>query len=244
MSLPQVVSREEWLVARKALLVKEKEATRARDALNADRRRLPMVEIDKAYAFEGPDGRASLLDVFEGRRQLIVDHFMFDPSWDDGCPSCSGRVDQYGNLAHLHARDTTMAVVSRAPLAKIEPFKARMGWTFPWYSSYGSDFNYDFHVTLDEAVAPVEYNYRNNAELEQMGFGDLRGELHGTSAFLRDGDRVFHTYSAYARGTEQVGGTHYYLDMTALGRQEDWEEPADRSTGEAPRADQVAGRDR
>jgi predicted dithiol-disulfide oxidoreductase (DUF899 family) len=238
MSLPEVVSRDEWLAARKKLLVREKEVTRERDALNAERRRLPMVEIEKDYVFEGPDGGASLLDLFEERRQLIVDHFMFDPSWDDGCPSCSGRVDQYGNLAHLHARDTTMAVVSRAPLAKIQPFKERMGWTFPWYSSYGSDFNYDFHVTLDEAVAPVEYNYRNKMELVEAGAPpDLGGELHGTSVFLRDGDRVFHTYSTYARGTEQVGGTHYYLDMTALGRQEDWEEPRDRAGG-APRADQ------
>jgi predicted dithiol-disulfide oxidoreductase (DUF899 family) len=235
MSLPKVVSRDEWAAARRELLMKEKEATRARDALNAERRRLPMVEIDKEYVFEGPDREASLLDLFEGRRQLIVDHFMFDPSWDDGCPSCSGRVDQYGNLAHLHARDTTMAVVSRAPLAKIEPFKARMGWTFPWYSSFGSDFNYDFHVTLDEAVAPVEYNYRSKAEWEEAGFPEPAGELHGTSVFLRDGDRVFHTYSTFGRGTEQVGGTHYYLDMTALGRQEEWEEPAGRATG-APSA--------
>jgi predicted dithiol-disulfide oxidoreductase (DUF899 family) len=239
MSLPDVVSRDEWLAARKKLLVREKEVTRERDALNAERRRLPMVEIEKAYAFEGPDGGASLLDLFEGRRQLIVDHFMFDPSWDDGCPSCSGRVDQYGNLAYLHARNTTMAVVSRAPLDKIQPFKERMGWTFPWYSSYGSDFNYDFHVTLDEAVTPIEYNYRSRAELIAAGAPrDLEGELHGTSVFLRDGDRVFHTYSTYARGTEQVGGTHYYLDMTALGRQEDWEEPRGRAGG-APRADQV-----
>jgi predicted dithiol-disulfide oxidoreductase (DUF899 family) len=237
MSLPEVVSRDEWLVARKALLVKEKESTRARDALNAERRRLPMVEIDKDYAFEGPAGRASLLDFFEGRRQLIVDHFMWpDPTVAVGCPSCSGRVDQYGNLAHLHERETTMVVVSRAPLDKIEPFKQRMGWTFPWYSSWGSDFNYDFHVTLDEAVAPVEYNYRDKAELEAAGFTEMEGDLHGTSAFLRDGDRVFHTYSTYGRGTEQVGGTHYYLDLTALGRQEDWEEPAGRSGGGAPSA--------
>jgi predicted dithiol-disulfide oxidoreductase (DUF899 family) len=237
MSLPEVVSRDEWLVARKALLVKEKESTCARDALNAERRRLPMVEIDKDYAFEGPAGRASLLDLFEGRRQLIVDHFMWpDPTVAVGCPSCSGRVDQYGNLAHLHERETTMVVVSRAPLDKIEPFKQRMGWTFPWYSSWGSDFNYDFHVTLDEAVAPVEYNYRDKAELEAAGFTQMEGDLHGTSAFLRDGDRVFHTYSTYGRGTEQVGGTHYYLDLTALGRQEDWEEPAGRSGGGAPSA--------
>jgi predicted dithiol-disulfide oxidoreductase (DUF899 family) len=242
MSLPEVVSREEWLVARKELLAAEKEQTRARDALNARRRMLPMVAIEKDYVFEGPGGRASLLDLFEGRRQLIVDHFMFDPDWDEGCSSCSGRVDQYGNLAHLHARDTTMAVVSRAPLHKIEAFKATKGWTFPWYSSYGSDLNYDFHVTLDERVAPVEYNYRDADEWAAAGVASLPRELHGTSAFLRDGDRVFHTYSTYARGTEQVGGTHYYLDMTALGRQEDWEEPKGRSTG-APRADQPgAGR--
>ena len=143
MSLPRVVSREEWLVARKELLAEEKALTRARDALNAQRRRLPMVEVAKDYAFQGPDGPASLLDLFEGRTQLIVDHFVFDPDWDEGCSSCSGRVDQYGNLAHLHARDTTMAVVSRAPIAKIERFKAGKGWTFPWYSSCGSDFNYE-----------------------------------------------------------------------------------------------------
>ena len=239
MSLPEIVSREDWLVARTALLAREKELTKARDALNAQRRRLPMVEVVEPYVFEGPDGRATLLDLFEGRRQLIVDHFMFDPDWEDGCASCSGRVDQYGNLEHLHARDTTMAVVSRAPFPKLAAFKARKGWTFPWYSSYGSDFNYDFHVTLDERVAPVEYNYRSKAEWEAAGVNGLEGELHGTSVFLRDGDRVFHTYSTYARGTEQVGGTHYYLDMTALGRQEDWEEPRGRASG-GLRADQVA----
>jgi predicted dithiol-disulfide oxidoreductase (DUF899 family) len=241
MSLPKVVSREEWIVARKALLKKEKKVTRIRDDLNADRRRLPMVEIEKDYSFEGPGGRATLLDLFEGRRQLILDHFMWpDPTLDVGCPSCSGRVDQYGNLAHLHERETTMAVVSRAPLDKIEPFKRRMGWTFPWYSSWGSDFNYDFHVTLDESIAPLEYNYRNKSELAEAGWdpNGLQGDLHGTSVFLADGDRVFHTYSTYGRGTEQVGGTHYYLDMTALGRQEDWEEPKDRSGG-APRAGEV-----
>jgi predicted dithiol-disulfide oxidoreductase (DUF899 family) len=226
MAHPHVASREEWVVARKQLLAKEKELTRARDALSAERRRLPMVAVDKEYTFEGPAGPATLLDLFEGRRQLIVDHYMFDPSWEEGCMSCAGRVDQYGNLAHLHARDTTMAVVSRAPLAKIEPFKARMGWTFPWYSSHGSDFNFDFHVTLDERVRELEYNYRTKAEFERLGTPlnfEQPFELHGTSCFLRDGDRVFHTYSTYARGTEQVGGTHYYLDMTALGRQEELE---------------------
>lgn len=229
MSLPEIVSREQWLSARRALLDQEKRLTAARDELSAQRRRLPMVKIDKPYRFEGLNGPATLLDLFEGRRQLIVDHFMFDPDWKDGCASCTGRVEQYGNLEYLHARETTMAVVSRAPWEKIERFRARKGWTFPWYSSFGSDFNYDFHVTLDEAVLPVEYNYRSAQEWAQLGLPGLRGELHGTSVFLRDGDRVFHTYSTYARGTEQVGGTHYYLDMTALGRQEAWEEPKGRA---------------
>jgi predicted dithiol-disulfide oxidoreductase (DUF899 family) len=186
----------------------------------------------------GPDGAATLLDLFEGRRQLIVEHVMFDPRWDEGCRSCAGRIDNIGRLEHLHARETTLVAVSRAPLHKIESFRARMGWTLPWYSSFGSDFNYDFHVTLDDAVTPVEYNYRTKAEFAAIetpiDFGEPF-ELHGQSAFLRDGDRVFHTYSAYARGTESVGGTHYYLDLTALGRQEDWEEPRGRAGG-APTA--------
>ena len=244
MSLPDVVTREEWLAARKQLLAKEKELTRKRDALNVERRMLPMVEIDKPYVFEGPEGEATLLDLFEGRRQLIVIHFMFDPRWEDGCPSCTAGADEMspGLIGHLHARQTSLAYVARAPLAKIERYKSKRGWTFPWYSSYGSDFNYDFHVTLDESVAPVEYNYRDAHEWARAGVSELPRELHGTSVFLRDGERVFHTYSTYARGTEQVGGTHYYLDMTALGRQEDWEEPKGRSTG-APRADQAgAGR--
>jgi predicted dithiol-disulfide oxidoreductase (DUF899 family) len=162
---PQVVSRDEWLASRRQLLAREKEFTRQRDALNAERRRLPMTEIDKQYAFEGKHGKASLLDLFEGRGQLLIYHFMFDPDWDEGCPSCSFLADNIGHLAHLHARDTTLAMVSRAPLARIEAFRQRMGWAVPWYSSFGSDFNYDFHVTLDQAVAPVEYNYRDVAAL-------------------------------------------------------------------------------
>ncbi|MGI8624894.1 MAG: DUF899 domain-containing protein, partial [Solirubrobacteraceae bacterium] len=166
MSLPDIASREEWLAARKDLLAKEKAATRTRDALNAERRRLPMVRIEKEYVFVGPDGTASLLDLFDGRSQLIVGHFMFDPSWDDGCSSCSAGADEVsaGLLAHLHARDTTLAYVSRAPIEKVEDYKARKSWRFPWYSSYGSDFNYDFHVTLDGSVAPLEYNYRTVEE--------------------------------------------------------------------------------
>src|SRR5688500_2661248 len=171
MSLPQVVSRKEWLVARKELLAREKELTRVRDRLNADRRRLPMVEIEKDYQFEGPEGAARLVDLFEDRRQLMVRHFMFDPRWEDGCPSCSAGADEIspGLLYHLHTRDTTLSVVSRAPLDRIERYKQRKGWTFPWYSSHGSDFNYDFHVTLDESVAPLEYNYRTKEEYERAG---------------------------------------------------------------------------
>jgi predicted dithiol-disulfide oxidoreductase (DUF899 family)/ketosteroid isomerase-like protein len=232
MNRPGIVSRVEWLGARKALLAKEKEFTRQRDALNAERRRLPMVRVDKDYVFDGPHGPARLLDLFEGCQQLIVYHFMFDPSWDAGCPSCSFLTDNIGHLAHLHARKTTLALVSRAPLTKVEAYRRRMGWTIPWYSSFGSDFNYDFHVTLDETVAPVEYNYTEKAVLREKGESYFtHGESHGLSAFLRDGDNVFHTYSAYARGTDLLVGTYNYLDMTALGRQEDWEEPRGRSDG-------------
>ena len=236
MSLPRIATREEWLAARKDLLAKEKELTRARDALNAERRRLPMVEITKPYSFEGPSGRVGLIDLFEGRQQLIVGHFMFDPRWEDGCRSCSAGADEVadGQLEHLHRRDTTLAYVSRAPLEKIERYKAKKGWTFPWYSSYGSDFNYDFHVTLDESVAPMEYNYRSPEEYAERGvrmFVDSEQpiEMPGTSCFLRVGDRVFHTYSNYARGAEMTGGSYYQLDLTALGRQEEWEEPKGRS---------------
>jgi predicted dithiol-disulfide oxidoreductase (DUF899 family) len=237
-SLPQVVSRDEWLAVRKDFLAKEKEFTRARDALSAERRLLPMVRIDKEYVFEGPDGEATLLELFEGRRQLIVGHFMFHPDWENGCASCSAGADEMskGHLAHLHARQTTFVYVSRAPLAKIEAYKASKGWTFPWYSSYGSDFNYDFGVTLDESVAPVEYNYRTKAEHTDRGMsiyveGEQPVEWPGRSCFLRDGDTVFHTYSTYARGTETIGGSYYMLDETALGRQEDWEEPKGRASG-------------
>jgi predicted dithiol-disulfide oxidoreductase (DUF899 family) len=232
MADPPVVSPAEWLAARKSLLAKEKEFTRQRDALNAERRGLPMTEVGKQYLFDGPDGTESLLELFEGRSQLLIYHFMFDPGWDEGCPSCSFLTDNIGHLAHLHARDTTLALVSRAPLAKIEPFRQRMGWTIPWYSSFGSDFNYDFHVTLDETVAPVEYNYRGLAELGPQWQG-WSGEMFGVSSFLRHGDRVFHTYSSYARSCDMLDGTYHWLDLTARGRQEDWEQPPGRSDGPA-----------
>lgn len=242
-SLPAIVSREEWLAKRKKLLAKEKELTRERDRLSAERRRLPMVEIEKDYVFESPDGMVGLLDLFEGRCQLIVYHFMFAPAWDEGCPSCSAWADHIarGHLNHLHDRDTTLALVSRATLATIEPFKERMGWAVPWYSSYDCDFNYDFGVTIDERVAPAVYNYRTKEEHEAAGTGYyVEGggpiERPGLSCFLRDEGRVFHTYSTYGRGVEQVGGAYYFLDLTALGRQEAWEEPKGRATARGAQA--------
>lgn len=235
MSLPEVVSREQWLVARKELLAREKELTRQRDGLNADRRRLPMVAVGKDYAFEGPAGRASLPELFDGCSQLILQHIMFDPAWDEACPGCSAGLDEMsvGLLRHLRSRDTAFAGVSRAPFAKLSASQARKGWEFAWYSSLGSDFNYDFQATVDEAVAPVEYNYRTAAEHVQAGsddgeLGRQSSELAGVSCFLRDGDSIFHTYSTYARGTDQLGSSYSLLDLTALGRSEDWEEPKGR----------------
>ena len=234
MALPDVVSREEWRAARVELLAEEKKMTRARDALSARRRRLPMVRVDKDYRFEGPTGTIGLLDMFEGRSQLIVQHFMFDPEWEDGCPSCTAGSDEIsdGLLEHLHARDTTLAVVSRAPLPKIEAYKAKRGWRFPWYSSFGSDFNYDFHVTLDAARAPVEYNFRDADEIAAAGMEWMlegSSEQPGHSTFLAVDGEVFHTYSMFARGGEWLGGSYAFLDLTALGRQEDWEEPEGRA---------------
>jgi len=231
MTLPQIADRDEWLAARTALLEEEKSLTRRRDALNAERRRLPMVEITKDYVFTGPQGEVRLLDLFEGRRQLIIGHFMFDPSWEDGCPSCSAGCDEIsdGLLTHLHSRDTTLAHVSRAPLEKLERWKAEKGWDFPWYSSHGSDFNYDFSVTIDESVTPGVYNYRAIADEPALANSEQPFEMPGSSFFLQVDDCVFHTYSSYARGAEQTGGSYYFLDLTALGRQEDWEEPKGRA---------------
>jgi predicted dithiol-disulfide oxidoreductase (DUF899 family) len=234
-ALPKIVSHEEWNEGRKALLVKEKALTKARDALNVERRELPMVKITKEYRFDGPRGEVTLADMFEGRRQLLVQHFMFDPSWDDGCPSCTAGADEIsrGFLEHIHTRDTTFAAISRAPLAKLETYKAKKGWVFPWYSSFGSDFNYDFHVTIDKNVAPIEYNFRDETELAEHGFGWMSDgesrEQPGHSVFLRIDDAVFHTYSMYARAAEWFGGSYAALDLTPLGRQEEWEEPKGRA---------------
>ena len=226
MTLPDIATRDTWLKARKKLWAQEKDLTHRRDRISAARRQLPMVKIEKDYVFEGSSGKASLLDLFEGCSQLIIGHFMFDPKWEEGCPSCSAGADEMsdGHLMHLRSRDTAFAYVSRAPIESIERYKFLKAWTFPWYSSYGNEFNYDFHVTLDQTITAPEYNY----EPFDMN-GEHSVEMPGRSAFLRVGDDVFHTYSVYARGLESIGGSYYLLDETALGRQEEWEEPKGRS---------------
>ena len=236
MSLPRIVTRDEWLVARKDLLAKEKGLTKARDELNAERRALPMVEIEKDYVFDGPNGKVRLVDMFEGRPQLIVYHFMFHPEWEDGCPSCTAGTDELspGFLEHLHTRGTSYAMVSRAPLEKLERWKAKRGWDLPWYSSYESDFNYDFGVTIDASRGFDHYNFRTLDEYAAMGRESMKTseqpyDMPGRSCFLQVDGRVFHTYSQYARGLELTGGSYYFLDLTALGRQEEWEEPKGRS---------------
>ena len=213
-ALPKIAAPAEWLAARENLLVKEKAATRAGDALAAERRRLPMVRVEKEYVFDGPDGKVSLLDLFERRRQLIIYHFMFAPTvegWPEaGCTGCSFFVDQIGHLAHLHARDTSFALVSRAPFENIQHNKKRMGWTVPWFSSSGSDFNIDFGVTTEAS------------------------ETFGLSVFLRDGNSVFRTYFTSDRGVEALGSTWTLLDLTPLGRQEDWEDSPEGWPQSAP----------
>jgi predicted dithiol-disulfide oxidoreductase (DUF899 family) len=222
---PKIVTQDEWLAVRKAHLEREKENTRQFDRLRAERRRLPMVKIEKNYVFDGPNGKRTLRDLFEGRQQLIVYHFMFDPQWEKGCLGCTLYVDSLGDLSMLNERNTTFAVISRAPLSKLSAYKALRGWTLPWYSSFDSDFNYDFHVTLDESVAPREYNYRSAAELDlKYGEDSFRGEQPGLSVFFRLGDDLFHAYSTYARGTESLSDAYSLLDTTPYGRQEDFED--------------------
>jgi predicted dithiol-disulfide oxidoreductase (DUF899 family) len=214
MRMPEAVNTADWEAARSELLAREKRATRELDALAAARRRLPGVEISEPYTFEGSGGTASLLDLFEGRPQLLLYHFMFAPGvdgWPDGgCDGCSMFVDQVGELAHFHARDTTFALVSLAPPAQIEAYRRRMGWEIPWYSSADSDFNRDFGVSTD------------------------RGETFGLSVFVRDADRVLRTYFTDQRGVEALGSVWTFLDLTPLGRQEQWEDSPDGSPQEPP----------
>jgi predicted dithiol-disulfide oxidoreductase (DUF899 family) len=198
--LPPIVSRAEWEAARADLLVREKELTRLKDTVSAARRRLPMVEITEPYIFETETGSATLLDLFDGRRQLIVQHFMFGPDWEQGCDGCSLMADHIGPLSHLHAKDTSFVLVSRAGLAKLLEFRERMGWKLPWVSSANSRFNDDFGVTVDGH------------------------EIHSVSVFLRDGDRVFHTWQTFNRGEEPFMVVFDLLDLTPYGRQETWED--------------------
>ncbi len=198
--LPNIVSEDEWQIEIEHFRYEEKKLTRAHDALNAKRRRLPMMKIEKDYQFESESGTVKLIDLFEGHRQLILYHFMFGPDWEAGCDGCSWVTDAMSHPAHLNARDTSIVLVSRAPLEKLVAYKQRMGWNLPWYSSFGSDFNYDFNATNDE------------------------GENHVVSVFLRDGNNIFRTYYTDQRGVEHLGSHWTYLDLTPFGRQENWED--------------------
>ena len=215
----QVVSRDQWLAARKTLLLKEKAHTRQHDKLTAEIRALPWVRIDKPYVFDGPNGSETLADLFGGRSQLIEKHFMFGPGWQEGCVGCSFHCDHIdGVLAHLAQRDVTWVVVSSAPFAEFEPFRRRMGWRFKWVSSWGTDFNSDFHVSFSKdeiAAGAIYYNY----ETRDLDFKSE--EMSGTSVLYKDeaGD-IFHTYSTYARGNEIFLGTYHYLDIVPKGRNE------------------------
>ena len=239
-----VVSKDEWLTARRALLAREKEASHLRDQINAERLALPWVKVDKTYEFMTPSGRKSLVELFDGRSQLVVYHFMLGPDWEAGCPGCSFLSDHLdGTLPHLNHHDVTLVAVSRAPLPKIEAYKRRMGWRFPWVSSHGSDFNHDFHVsfTKDElASGKVFYNF------EQIDSAQAHDELPGLSSFIKDEKgQVFHTYSAYARGGEDLIGTYMVLDRAPLGRNENgsmmgWMRRHDEYE-DAPKATRSAG---
>jgi predicted dithiol-disulfide oxidoreductase (DUF899 family) len=215
---PKVVSHEDWLAARKEFLAKEKEFTRLRDQLSRQRRELPWEQVEKEYVFDGPNGKETLADLFAGRSQLIVYHFMFGPGWNAGCPSCSYLADHFdGPSIHLANRDVALAVISRAPLAEIDAFKRRMGWKFHWVSSFGTDFNYDYHVSFtpeEQAKGKVNYNY------ELTEFPSEEGP--GLSVFCKDADgRIFHTYSSYARGLDIFVGAYNLLDHAPKGRDED-----------------------
>ena len=215
----KVVSREEWLVARKEHLAKEKELTRLRDQLSQQRRELPWVVVDKDYTFQGPNGPETFSDLFEGRHQLLVYHFMMGPDWDEGCPSCSFWADNYnGAVVHLNHRDVTLVAISRAPLEKLEAYKQRMGWTFKWVSSSDTDFNFDYHVSATaeeiERGEPVYYNYHMTSFPSP--------ERPGISVFYKDDDdSIYHTYSCYARGLDMLNCTYHLLDLLPKGRDED-----------------------
>jgi predicted dithiol-disulfide oxidoreductase (DUF899 family) len=220
----RIASRAEWLAARLSLLEQEKELTRRSDELARQRAALPWVPVGKDYAFATEAGEATLAGLFSGRSQLVVYHFMFGPDWTEGCPSCSAIADGFeGIRVHLENHDVSLVAVSRAPLERLLAYRERMGWTFPWASSLRSDFNYDFHASIDPGAAPVEYNYRNAGELEarDVSWKDWSGEQPGMSGFVLDGGTVFHAYSAYARGFDALWGAYQWLDRAPLGRNED-----------------------
>jgi predicted dithiol-disulfide oxidoreductase (DUF899 family) len=216
-------TRDQWLEARLELLAAEKELTRQSDDLARRRQELPWVAIDKDYRFDIADGEATLAELFRGRSQLLVYHFMFDPDWDEGCESCSGIADAFDEThLHLQNHDVAFTAISRAPLEKLLAYRDRMGWSFPWVSSFRSDFNYDFHVTIDAQVAPVEYNFVDVAELERrnIAWRDWSGEQPGMSAFALEDGVVYHTYSAYSRGLDSLWTMWQWLDRAPLGRNE------------------------
>src|SRR6516225_405791 len=214
----RIVSREQWIAARTALLAKEKEFTRARDRLSQERRELPWVRVDKRYVFDGPDGKVTLRDLFAGRSQLIVYHFMFAPDWEEGCKSCSFWADNFNGISiHLNYRDVTFTAISRAPFAKIEAYKKRMGWSFPWVSSCGSDFNFDYHVSftpeqIADGKAYYNYEVRPNTVSDEQGISVLCKNEPG---------EVFHAYSCHGRGIDMVNGAYHFLDLVPKGRDED-----------------------
>jgi predicted dithiol-disulfide oxidoreductase (DUF899 family) len=215
---PNVVSHEEWIAARREFLAKEKEFTRLRDELSAQRRALPWEKVDKSYEFDSPTGKVKLVDLFQGRSQLIVYHFMLGPGWEEGCKSCSYLADHFaGPAIHLAHRDAALAVISRAPIAEIEAFKQRMGWKFPWVSSFGSDFNFDYHVSFtpqQQASGKIDYNYAEADYFSEEG--------PGLSVFVKNAaGEIFHTYSSYARGLDILVGTYNFLDLVPKGRDED-----------------------
>jgi predicted dithiol-disulfide oxidoreductase (DUF899 family) len=215
MNKHMVVSRDAWIAARKALLAKEKEFTRQRDRVSAERRELPWVKVDEEYLFDGPNGKETLSELFAGSNQLLVYHFMFGPDWTEGCPSCSFWADNYNGIAvHLKQRDVSLVVVSRAPLEKLKAYKERMGWSFKWVSSLGNDFNRDYHVSFTpEEKDTAYYNF------ERRGFSS--SEAPGISVFFKDEDgNVFHTYSCYARGLDMLNGAYHHLDLVPKGRDE------------------------
>lgn len=221
---------EEWRAARLALLSKEKEHNRTADAIKAERQALPMVPVTKTYTFQSTDGPVTLSDLFGTKSQLIVYHFMFEPTAEEGCQGCAFMAANFPDLRQLADKDTALVAISRAPIEKIAPYKEKNFWKFPWVSSSASDFNYDFHVTLDEKVAPVEYNFQSKEELDAAGLKyNMSGEQPGFSVFKLDGGQVYHTYSTYHR-LEGLSGTYAFLDLTPAGRQEGPNGPAEFKT--------------